>query len=100
MAESKKLSLTGLPIAVTAEVFKAKEQSADKKHWILVDPDTFEEGLCDESVTVVLDCGSGRKTKILGISKAGGTIIGREEMAQLVSLAETRWTGLRRLLNG
>ena len=98
VAESEKLSLRGLPIAVTAVVFKAKEQGADKKHWILVDPDTFEEGLCDESVTVVMDCGGGEKTKILGISKAGGTI-GREEMAQLVTLAETRWKGLSRLLN-
>lgn len=100
VAESKKLRLRGTPIAVTALVFRAKEQSqADKKHWILVDPDAFEEGLCDESVTVVVDCGSG-KTTMLGLSKTGGTIVGKEEMKEIVSLAEMRWTGLNLLLKG
>jgi exosome complex component RRP43 len=100
LSESKKLQLNGLPIAVTMLVFKAKEQEQgrDKKHWILVDPDTFEEGLCDESVTIVVDCGS-RKTKILGLSKAGGTIVGRDEMKELVGLAEERWSQLSQLLN-
>jgi exosome complex component RRP43 len=101
VAESKKLRLQGMPIAVTALVFRAKEQAqaGDKKHWILVDPDTFEEGLCDESVTVVVDCGTG-KAKILGISKVGGAIVGREEMKEIVSLADTRWAQLNRLLKG
>jgi exosome complex component RRP43 len=99
VAESKKLQLRGLPIAVTALVFRAKEQAQRKsgKHWILVDPDTFEEGLCDESVTVVVDLGSG-KTKMLGISKAGGTIVGREEMKEVVRLAERRWAELNQFL--
>jgi exosome complex component RRP43 len=101
VAESKKLQLTGLPIAVTMLVFRAKEQAqtGDNKYWILVDPDTFEEGLCDESVTVVVDC-EGGKLKMLGVSKAGGTIVGKEEMKQIVGLAETRWTQLSRLLKG
>jgi exosome complex component RRP43 len=100
LSESKKLQLNGLPIAVTMLVFKVKEQEQgrDKKHWILVDPDTFEEGLCDESVTIVVDCGS-RKTKLLGLSKAGGTIVGRDEMKELVGLAEERWSQLSQLLN-
>jgi exosome complex component RRP43 len=101
VAQSKKLQLKGMPIAVTAVVFRAKEQTVggDERHWILMDPDTFEEGLCDESVTVVVDCGSG-KTKILGISKAGGTIVGPQEMKGVVSLAEKRWNELSRLLTG
>ena len=101
IAESKKLRLKRIPIAVTALVFKAKEQAQarEKKHWILVDPDTFEEGLCDESVTVVVDCGSG-KTRMLGVTKAGGTIVGREEIKHILSLAETRWAQLNRLLRG
>lgn len=98
VSESKKLTLRGLPIAVTSLVFRAKEQGRDKKHWILVDPDTFEEGLCDETVTVVLDCN--KKTKILGISKSGGTIVGIEEMKEIVGLAEKRWAELKRLLMG
>jgi exosome complex component RRP43 len=101
VAQSKTLQLRGLPVAVTSLVFKAKEQvqGRDKRYWILVDPDTFEEGLCDESVTVVVDCGSG-KTKMLGISKAGGTTIGMLGVKDIVSLAEKRWTELSGLLNG
>ena len=98
VAESKKLRLNGMPIAATALVFRAKE-AEDTKYWILVDPDTFEEGLCDESVTVVVDCGS-IETKMLSVSKTGGTIVGREEMKEIVSLAETRWIELNRLLKG
>lgn len=97
--ESRKLNLRGLPIAATMLVFRAKEQlqGRDKKHWLLVDPDAFEEGLCDESVTVVLDCGS-KKTKVLGISKSGGTIVGKEEMREVVELAEKRWNELSKRL--
>jgi exosome complex component RRP43 len=101
VADSKKLQLRGMPIAVTSLVFKAKEQEQgrDKKHWILVDPDTFEEGLCDETVTVVVDCGSG-KTKLLGISKSGGTVVGKQEMREIVGMAEKRWVELNGLLGG
>lgn len=101
VAESKKLSLNGLPIAVTALVFKAKEQgnSKDKRYWILIDPDTFEESLCEETVTVVVDC-SAKKTKISNITKAGGTIVGKEEMKDIVKLAEKRSAELSSILNG
>jgi exosome complex component RRP43 len=95
VAESKSLGLSGIPVAVTALVFRAKEQAqaTDVKHWILVDPDTFEEGLCDESVTVAVDCSTG-DTKMLGTSKLGGTIVAMKEMREIVSLAEARWKTL------
>jgi exosome complex component RRP43 len=112
--QSKKLTLRGLPTACTFAIFRAKDAAhhhlegqgskgpgdKDKNQWILADPDTFEEGLCDESVTVVVDCsgeGSERRmqgrerTKIVSISKSGGTGIGREEMRELVTMAERRW---------
>ena len=100
LSKSKRLQLNGLPIAITMLVFRAKEQGQgrDKKHWILVDPDTFEEGLCDESVTLVVDCGS-QNTRLLGLSKSGGTIVGKDEMKELVGLAEQRWSQLSKLLN-
>jgi exosome complex component RRP43 len=93
--------LRGLPIAVTALVFRAKEQaqSDNQRYWILVDPDSLEESLCEESVTVVVDCGNGN-TKLCGISKSGGTIVGKEEMVEIVSIAEGRWNGLNLLLKG
>lgn len=101
MAESKKLTLRGMPVAATAAVFRAKEQSRqDKRHWILVDPDSFEEDLCDETVTAVVDCTDSSKTKILGISKSGGTVVGRAEMNDIVALAEKRWSQIGSALKG
>lgn len=98
---SKRLTLRGLPVAVTSVVFKAKEQKRgdDKKFWILADPDTFEEGLCDESITMVIDCEEG-KPKILGLSKVGGTTVGKDEIKHILELAESRWHELSPLLSG
>ncbi|KAI8623394.1 exosome complex exonuclease RRP43 [Xylariaceae sp. FL1651] len=97
-----RLSVLGLPVACTAAVFTAKErlkQNQSKKasgntgpFWILVDPDRFEEGLCDETVTVVVDrSGEDGETKILGISKSGGTVVGPDVMRRFVKVAEGRW---------
>ncbi len=106
LAEAKILNLRGLPVACTSMVFAAGSGSQasgehdGKGQWILADPDTFEEGLCDEVVTVVVDCSrgsqrhdDGRKygARLLGISKVGGTGIGRTEMRQLIGMAEKRW---------
>ncbi|KAI1365398.1 exosome complex exonuclease RRP43 [Xylaria arbuscula] len=109
------LSVSGLPIACTAAVFTAKERlkqtqsrntgGGDKgAFWILVDPDRFEESLCDENVTVVVDC-SGEEgeedtadTKILGISKSGGTVVGAEVLRRFVGVAEDRWKDFRKAL--
>lgn len=103
ISKSKKVTLSGLPIASTYIVFSEKTQAGGsamqgkdarrgKGYWILADPDTFEEGLCDETVTVTLDCKDGKgKTKVLGISKSGGGVVGLSEMKELASLAEERW---------
>jgi exosome complex component RRP43 len=112
LSESKTLTLRGLPVACTFMVFGAKEaqigndgrngkgKGKAKRQWILADPDTFEEGLCDESVTVIVDCSRGSQlqvherkhgTRLLGISKAGGTGVGGEEVRELVAIAEKRW---------
>ncbi|KAH6667513.1 ribosomal protein S5 domain 2-type protein [Halenospora varia] len=102
VSKSKKLSLRGCPVAVSTVVFRAKEKRVGKgeeKYWVLVDPDTFEEGLCDECVTVVVDC-TGGKTKMLGIEKVGGTVVGRGEMRGIVGVAEERWKEMSALING
>lgn len=102
ISKSKKVALQGLPVASTYLVFNDKtkaggivtydKEEKDRGYWILADPDTFEEGLCDESVTVIVDCEDGKgETKILGISKDGGAAVGRAEMKELVVLAEERW---------
>ncbi|KAI0537533.1 exosome complex exonuclease RRP43 [Xylaria digitata] len=100
------LSVSGLPVACTAAVFTAKERLKQSQgrntvgekgsFWILVDPDRFEESLCDETVTVVVDrSAEGEDTKILGISKSGGTIVGPEVMRRFVQVAEGRWQEFR-----
>ncbi|KAK8073825.1 3' exoribonuclease family protein [Apiospora phragmitis] len=69
---------------------KEKQKKGSGSYWILVDPDRLEEGLCDETVTVVVDK-LGRSTKILGISKHGGTVVGPELTKKMVATAESRW---------
>ncbi|KAI0422974.1 exosome complex exonuclease RRP43 [Xylaria grammica] len=100
------LSVSGLPVACTAAVFTAKERLKQSQSrntgtekgsfWILVDPDRFEESLCDETVTVVVDCSTeGEGAKLLGISKSGGTVVGPEVLRRFVQVAESRWQEFR-----
>jgi exosome complex component RRP43 len=86
------LNLRGFPVACTAAVFTAHERQKKNggSYWILVDPDRLEEGLCDETVTVVVDRSEG-STRILSISKSGGTIVGSALMKELVATTEARW---------
>lgn len=92
----KPLSINGFPIACTAAVFTGKEtdRPTEGKYWVLVDPDTLEESLCDESLTVVADC-TGGTTTILSISKHGGTVLTPRHLRskQLLSFVEKRWKG-------
>lgn len=94
LCQNKKdsLNLRGFPVATTAAVFTAKEKQKKNggKYWALVDPDRLEESLCDETVTIVVDRSSG-ETKILGISKSGGTIVGSDLMREMAAIAESRW---------
>lgn len=92
----KSLSINGLPIACTAAVFTGKEtdRPTEGKYWVLVDPDTLEESLCDETLTVVADC-TGGTTSILSISKHGGTVLTPKHLRsrQLLGFVEKRWQG-------
>ncbi|KFX93990.1 hypothetical protein O988_06526, partial [Pseudogymnoascus sp. VKM F-3808] len=94
---AKRLELRGLPIAVGFAVFKAKETGG--QYWVLIDPDMFEEGLCEETVTVLLDCASG-ETRLIGVEKVGGAVLGRKQMAGLIGQAEKRWLEWSNVLKG
>ncbi|PHH88150.1 hypothetical protein CDD83_7923 [Cordyceps sp. RAO-2017] len=74
--DPKPLALAGMPVACTAAVFTGREtdRPTDGRHWLLVDPDRLEESLCDESVTMVVDCTDGA-TQILSLSKHGGVVV-------------------------
>ncbi|KDN68299.1 putative exosome complex exonuclease RRP43 [Colletotrichum sublineola] len=95
--EPKPLTLHGFPIACTAGVFTGKEtvdRPAGGKFWTLVDPDRLEEDLCEEEVTAVVDRSEG-ETKILSISKHGGTVLQPPLIREFVGVAEQRWEQFR-----
>ncbi|KAL0937462.1 3 exoribonuclease family protein [Colletotrichum truncatum] len=98
--EPKSLTLHGFPVACTAGVFTGKETTdkpVEGKFWTLVDPDTLEEGLCDEEVTAVVDR-SGGETKILSISKHGGTALQPQLIREYVGVAERRWEQIKQAM--
>ncbi|KAF5232251.1 hypothetical protein FANTH_13059 [Fusarium anthophilum] len=92
--QPRPLNITNIPIACTAVVFTGKEtdRPTDGRFWLLVDPDRLEESLCDESVTVVVDCKDG-DIKILSISKHGGTALTPQFLTseQFLDWATKRW---------
>ncbi|KOS20714.1 Exosome complex component rrp43 [Escovopsis weberi] len=95
-ADPRPLTIEKTPIACTAVVFMGKETDADLdgKHWLLADPDTLEESLCKEGVTVVVDC-TGGSTQMLSVSKHGGTVLGPKTLrsAEFLGWTARRWEG-------
>lgn len=108
--EARRLELKGRPVALTWGVFVAdageqavgklqgsemwKEVDHDgskKRAWLLADADGFEDALCKEVVTVVVDCSDGQEPRILKVEKSGGGAVGIKEMKQLLRGAVERW---------
>ncbi|KAK8212843.1 hypothetical protein M8818_003008 [Zalaria obscura] len=101
VAESKRLNLRGMPIASTFAVFSTanpQRRREEAEIWVLADPDGFEEEQCAETVTIVVAPKQGGKGGVLRIEKSGGGVVGREEMADLISQAEDRWSGWEQVL--
>lgn len=97
--EARPLSVRGLPIACTAAVLNEREAevAGQSKSFVLVDPDRLEESLCDESITVVVDRTTG-ETRIRGISKSGGRVLGPKEIREISVTAESRWQDVQQAL--
>jgi exosome complex component RRP43 len=95
------LSVKGLPIACSAAVFLEKDQGlhlqSEGKHWVLMDPDRLEDGICQESVTVVVDKSDG-ETRVRSLEKKGGTVVGPELMREIIGMAERRWEEFKRAM--
>lgn len=89
--ESCQLNLRGCPTALTAVVFRgtgSRSRTGEERTWILLDPDAFEEGLCDETISLMVERGTGSSDlKILAFSKAGGRVVGKAELRSLVEVA-------------
>lgn len=92
--DPRRLSTNGLPVACTAVVFTGKEtdRPTDGTYWLLVDPDQLEESLCDESITVVVDCSAGA-TRLLSVSKHGGVMLTAKHLRsnEFLDWVCTRW---------
>ncbi|KAH0543194.1 hypothetical protein FGG08_002455 [Glutinoglossum americanum] len=108
VANAKRLRMRRWPVASTFAVYSAQERGSvggdGAGKWILADPDAFEEGLCRESVTVVVDCeeaeGGGVKTRIVRLEKRGGGSAGKAEIKEVVEMATERWRVWRDVLKG
>ncbi|KAF2036401.1 exoribonuclease family protein [Setomelanomma holmii] len=100
-SEAKRLRLRGLPIPSTFAVFEGKSEDAGEQdfEWVLSDPDAFEEGVCRESVCVVVD-GSRGDVVVRRIEKSGGGVVGREHLRGVVGMAGKRWSEVEKALSG
>lgn len=91
VALARKLKLRGLPVPSTFAVFEGKAEGEDEgegeRNWVLSDPDAFEEAVCREIVTVVVDQGG----VVRKIEKSGGGVVGREVMRDCVERSMERW---------
>lgn len=98
--EAKKLDLVGLPIPASFGVFEHVMEGAGqaKQAYLLAEPDSFEEELCNESITVTVDK-TGGTTTIRRLEKKGGAAIGRDLMKEVVASAEERWIISQAILN-
>jgi exosome complex component RRP43 len=93
--EARKLTINGTPSATTFAVFSTAsplKQQSEAESWVLADPDSFEEDVCNETLTVVIDNG-----KLLRIEKHGGARVGKEAVAECVSVATEAWKKLQSL---
>lgn len=93
-ADAISLQLRGCPVPSSFGVFEDKGggEKDGAGAWILADPDAFEEELCAERVTVVVDAVRG---KVLRVEKSGGGVVGVKEMRECVEMAWGRareWT--------
>lgn len=121
VADARKLSLRGLPVASSFAVFEAdaaagwranvipdteEQNSPDRKgkkgspeRWILADPDGYEEGLTQERASIVVDKEKDGKTTIVKMEKNGGWTVDTEDLRQLVEISARRWDEMKRILD-
>lgn len=118
VAVARPLTLFALPVATSFGVFAAEAASisasavvsseeggttttnantATGKKWVLVDMDGFEEGLCAEGGTVIVDMGV-ENGQVIRFEKSGGTHVGVPEMKEMLRVAGKRWSEWRDVL--
>jgi exosome complex component RRP43 len=115
VADARKLSLRGLPIAssfcsfegdaaagwravVIPDAEEQKQKKGAQQRWILADPDGYEEGLSQERASVVVDKENG-KTVIVKMEKHGGWTVDSDDLRRLVDVSAQRWDEMKRILD-
>lgn len=94
---TRPLHITSLPIAASFAIFSTADPAKlpdDAENWILADPDTFEEQLCDENLTIVVD----GQRNILRIEKSGGPVLDLRRIRDLADDAHRRWTDWNKII--
>jgi exosome complex component RRP43 len=110
-SEASRLTLRGLPVPSTFAVFQSGStgNGEDKdEDWVLSDPDAFEEGICRETICVVVDCsdtkgrrrGKANDAVIRKIEKSGGGVVDRVVMKGLIRRSVERWNVWESVLSG
>jgi exosome complex component RRP43 len=88
---SHKLNIRRVPITTSFAVFTTASplrKREDAQSWVLADPDAFEEGACEETLTIVLTPTIGGTRGILRIEKNGGRFISSDVMDECIQVAE------------
>ena len=98
VSKARKLVIHGAPIPSSFAIFtaphagKPRGSRQESNSWILADPNAFEEDLCGEVITVTVDCSTSAKPWMLKVEKRGGGIVGKDQMRDIIRLAQARWT--------
>lgn len=95
-SEAHRLAINSRPMTTSFAVFSTAsplKQRSVAASWTLADPDGFEEDICREALTVVVDQG-----KVLKIEKHGGPRLGRDEIKTCARLAVDQWQSWTKLL--
>ncbi|EGP87798.1 unnamed protein product [Zymoseptoria tritici ST99CH_1A5] len=98
---SHQLSLRRIPITSSFAVFSTAsplKKREDAQSWVLADPDAFEEGACEETLTVVLTPAISGTRGILRVEKKGGRLVSSEVMEQCIKVAASSCSKIEAVL--
>ncbi|KAI5370139.1 Putative ribosomal protein S5 domain 2-type [Septoria linicola] len=97
------LQLHDLPIVTSFAVFTTASpltKLESSQTWLLADPDAFEEEICEEALSIVLQQRKDGGQHILKLDSSGGVCLSRKTMGSALQLAESRCEQLRRIMDG
>ena len=100
-AEAAHLRLDCLPVALTFAIFTTASPlklKSGSRHWILADPDSFEEEATSESLTITVVLTDDQKLRVVRSEKSGGSSLTRDEITRCMQIAGERCKALTAML--